>query len=107
MLRILGTGRSLSHHGRGGLDRREMLRVGGLGLAGSLTGGSILPAAKSVPTPGFESTFGRAKNCILLYIYGAWSQLHTLDPKPDAPEEIRGEFGTIASKLSGVRVMSI
>ena len=104
MLRILGTGRSLSHHGRGGLDRREMLRVGGLGLAGSLTGGSILPAAKSVPTPGFESTFGRAKNCILLYIYGAWSQLDTLDPKPDAPEEIRGEFGTIASKLSGVRV---
>ena len=98
MLRILGTGRSLSHHGRGGLDRREMLRVGGLGLAGSLTGGSILPAAKSVPTPGFESTFGRAKNCILLYIYGAWSQLDTLDPKPDAPEAVSYTHLTLPTK---------
>ncbi|MBO09171.1 MAG: hypothetical protein CMJ68_00230 [Planctomycetaceae bacterium] len=104
MLRILGTGRSLTHHGRGGLNRREMLRVGGLGLAGSLAGGSIAPAAKPTAPAGLESTFGRAKNCILLYIYGAWSQLDTFDPKPEAPEEIRGEFGTIDTRLPGVRI---
>jgi hypothetical protein len=68
MLRILGTGRSLTQHVRGGLNRREMLRVGGLGLASSLAGGSIVPAAKPTPPVGMESTFGRAKNCILLYI---------------------------------------
>ena len=104
MLRILGTGRSLTHHGRGGLNRREMLRVGGLGLAGALAGGSIAPAAKPTAPAGLESTFGRAKNCILLYIYGAWSQLDTFDPKPEAPEEIRGEFGTIDTRLPGVRI---
>lgn len=48
--------------------------------------------------------FGRAKRCLLLYIYGAWSQLDTFDPKPDTPEEIRGEFSAIDSALSGVRV---
>ena len=48
--------------------------------------------------------FGRAKRCLVLYIYGAWSQLDTFDPKPSAPEEIRGEFAPIASSLPGTLV---
>jgi hypothetical protein len=40
----------------------------------------------------------------VLYIYGAWSQLDTFDPKPLAPVEIRGEFGAIDSSLAGVQV---
>ena len=32
------------------------------------------------------------------------SQLETFDPKPDAPEEIRGTFGTIETALPGVRI---
>lgn len=48
--------------------------------------------------------FGRAKRCLVLYIYGAWSQLDTFDPKPDAPEEIRGEFSAIDSCLPGIHV---
>ena len=103
MLRILGPGRNLTGGQPGRLNRREMMRIGGMGLAGSLAGTDSLSAAPS-PDKGLETTFGRAKNCILLYIYGAWSQLDTLDPKPEAPEEIRGEFGTIASRLPGVRV---
>jgi hypothetical protein len=46
----------------------------------------------------------RAKNVILLFLYGAASQLDTLDPKPEAPQDIRGPFGTIATRLPGVRV---
>ena len=48
--------------------------------------------------------FGRAKRCLVLYIYGAWSQLDTFDPKPDAPREIRGDFGSIATSVPGVHV---
>jgi hypothetical protein len=39
---------------------------------------------------------------IVLYLYGAPSQLDTLDPKPDAPAEIRGEFRPIATSIPGV-----
>ena len=82
------------------LDRREMLRVGGLSLAGlSLP---LLLQNTVQAKPGGRS-FGKAKNCILLYLSGAPSQLDTFDPKPDAPEDIRGEFKTIATAVTGVR----
>ena len=48
-------------------------------------------------------SFGKAKNCILLYLSGAPSQLDTFDPKPDAPDDIRGEFSTIPTTVPGVR----
>ena len=84
-----------------GLNRREMLRVGGLALAG-ITLPSLLranPVASGTKPP----SFGKAKNCIILYLSGGPAQLDTFDPKPDAPEDIRGEFKTIQTSLSGVR----
>ena len=48
--------------------------------------------------------FGQAKSCILLFLYGSPSQLETFDPKPDAPAEIRGEFGCIPSSVPGLDV---
>ena len=90
--------------GPGRLNRRELLlRVGGLSLTGlslpllldrSAGRGGRQPPARS---------FGKAKNCILLYLSGAPSQLDTFDPKPDAPDDIRGEFSTIPTSLPGVR----
>jgi hypothetical protein len=41
---------------------------------------------------------------ILAFCTGGISQLDTFDPKPNAPVEVRGEFGTIATALPGVRV---
>ena len=89
------------------LNRRElMLRVGGLSLAGlalpSLLNRPAL-AADAVKAANKAKSFGKAKNCILLYLSGAPSQLDTFDPKPDAPDDIRGEFGTIATSVTGVR----
>jgi Protein of unknown function (DUF1501) len=54
-----------------------------------------------------ERSFGRAKACILLHLYGAPSQLETVDPKPDAPVEIRGELRSIPSTLPGLQVCEI
>jgi hypothetical protein len=48
--------------------------------------------------------FGKAKSCILLYLYGSPSQLETFDTKPTAPVEVRGELGTIRSSLPGADV---
>ena len=44
------------------------------------------------------------RSCILIFYYGGPSHLDTFDPKPLAPAEVRGEFGTIASSLPGLVV---
>src|SRR2546423_10998115 len=83
------------------LDRRELLRVGGLAL-----GGLALPTLLQASTPNTAKkgkSFGQAKRCIILYLSGGPAQLDTFDPKPDSPDDIRGPFSTIQTKLPGVR----
>ncbi len=105
MLSIMGSPKRLCS----GWTRREMLRAGGLSLLGiSLPDYLRLsqPAAQAKPSP-LHRSFGRAKACILLYLYGAPSQLETFDMKPDAPVEIRGEFKPIRSRLPGLDVCEL
>jgi hypothetical protein len=105
MLRILGSPKRLCN----GWTRREMLRAGGLSLLGiSLADYLRLsePAAQARPSR-LHGSFGQAKTCILLYLYGAPSQLETFDMKPDAPVEIRGEFKPIRSRLPGLDVCEL
>jgi len=83
-----------------GLSRRELLRIGGLSL-GSLSLPGLL--ASQSAAAGASRSFGRAKNCILLFLSGGASHHDTFDPKPGAPAEIRGEFDTIATALPGIR----
>ncbi len=77
--------------------RREFFKAAGLtGLGLGLP--SALHALPARP-PG-----GPIHSCILIFFYGGPSQLDSLDPKPDAPAEVRGEYGTIATAVPGVRV---
>jgi hypothetical protein len=78
-----------------GGTRRDWLRVGGLGAFG-LTLPRLLQARENTPR--------RPKACILLFLLGAPPQQETWDPKPDAPAEIRGDLGTIATATPGLRV---
>lgn len=102
MLRILGSPKTLCH----GLTRREMLQVGSLATLGlSLPDFWRRRSLQAAPRrPSGLPGFGKAKSCILLFLYGSPSQLETFDVKPDAPPEIRGEFGTIPSSIPGYRV---
>ncbi len=98
MLRILGSPLRL----HSGCTRRELLRVGGLGLCGlGLADYFRLTATGAAPARHLLPGFGKARSCILLYLYGAPSQIETFDPKPDAPEEVRGTFRSIRSSLPG------
>jgi len=86
------------------IPRREMLRIGGLGVSGLSLAGlmdhtSRADERQSVSRPG---SFGAAKNCIVLFQSGGAAHLDTYDPKPDAPEDVRGDFGTIQTVLPGV-----
>jgi hypothetical protein len=78
-------------------DRREWLRVGGLGGLGLLTGAARAAPSESAPhtAPGF----GKAKSVLLVFTGGGQSQLDTWDPKPDAPGEIRGAFRAISTSV--------
>src|SRR5437660_12351717 len=91
-----------------GIRRREFLRVGGLGFTGLLWSDWLRArAASSNPTQSRKPaarTFGRAKSCILIFNYGGPSHLDTLDLKPDAPAEIRGEFRPAATSVPGVAI---
>jgi uncharacterized protein DUF1501 len=101
MLRILGTPKRLCD----GLTRRDFLHIGGLGALGLGLGDFFrLSAHASAPK---LSGFGKAKACILLFPYGSPPQHETFDPKPDAPLEVRGEIGSIPSKVPGLRVCEL
>ncbi len=103
MLTVLGSARKLC----GGMTRRDLLRIGGLGLAGmSLADLTRWQTASASQAPRPKS-FGRAKSILLIHLYGSPSQLEFVDPKPDAPVEIRGELGCIPSSLPGLRVCEL
>jgi len=102
MLRILGSARRLCD----GWTRREMLRAGGLSLFG-LPWSSLLhfhDSQAAAPPTSRPSSFGKAKACILLYLYGAPSQLETFDLKPDAPTDVRSQFKPIATSVPGLHI---
>jgi hypothetical protein len=104
MIRVLGGPKRLCD----GLTRRDLLHVGSLGLLGLGMGGTGLPALGSAPgTAPASSTRGKAKSCILLFMYGSPSQIETFDPKPDAPVEVRGELGCIPSSVPGLNVCEL
>jgi hypothetical protein len=89
------------HRSPGGvLTRREWLRVGGLAGLGLLAGKRAPAAAPSRPFPGF----GKAKSVLVVFTSGGQSQIDMWDPKPDAPEEIRGAFHPIATSVSGLQI---
>src|SRR5438132_12996382 len=86
-----------------GLDRREWLRVGGLGAFG-LSLPAFLAGRTSAKPHDEIGAFGKAKSCIILFHLGGPPQHETWDPKPDAPAEIRGEFKPIPSATPGLFV---
>ncbi|MGP0069995.1 MAG: DUF1501 domain-containing protein [Isosphaeraceae bacterium] len=84
-----------------GLTRRDFLHAGSLAALGL-----GLPAMHALADSGAVAR-DRDVNCILLFLMGGPSQLDTWDMKPDAPEEIRGPFRPIATKVPGVQVSEI
>jgi uncharacterized protein (DUF1501 family) len=92
---MLSIGSGVSN-GCTGPTRRDFLRVGGLGALG-LTCPGLNPLAAAAPARGERAV-------ILLMLVGGPSQLETWDPKPDAREEVRGPFRSIATAVPGLRI---
>ncbi len=94
-----------------GPSRREFLRVGGASLLGlTLPGVLKLQSVQAGGTDVEKSSaamrglpgFGKAKNVILMFLQGGPSHIDLWDPKPDAPENIRGLFKPIETRTPGL-----
>ncbi|MFN0130401.1 MAG: DUF1501 domain-containing protein [Verrucomicrobiales bacterium] len=84
-----------------GLARRDFLQFGLRGLLGyGLCDLLRLKAMAADGVAGGAST--RPVNCIMIWLDGGPSHFETFDPKPEAPEDIRGVFKTVATSVPGV-----
>lgn len=82
------------------IGRRELLQVGGLSLLGTGLADLLRLEAQAASSASRRAT---AKAVVFIFQSGGPSQHETFDPKPEAPEGIRGEYGTTQTKLTGVR----
>ena len=78
------------------ITRRDCLQ---LGLGGLVSGGLVGALRASAASPGSRR---QAESCILIWMDGGPTHYETFDPKPEAPQEIRGEFEAIPTRLPGV-----
>ncbi|MFM7072059.1 MAG: DUF1501 domain-containing protein, partial [Planctomycetota bacterium] len=82
------------------VSRRAAVTAGAIGLLGlgmnhreALRAEAIAPARPAT-----------ARSCIYIFLSGGLSQHDSFDPKPDAPDTIRGEFKPIATKTPGLQI---
>lgn len=93
------TCREFRRHARS--SRRSFVKAGVLGAAG-LSLAALLrdEAAAKHPAAGDKG----GNSVILLWMRGGPSHIDMWDPKPNAPAEFRGEFGTMNTRVAGIQL---
>lgn len=86
-----------------GLTRRSLLQAGSISLLGL---GMDQLAALQAQASGTEARQRprTAKSVIYIFLSGGLSQIDSFDMKPEAPEEIRGEFKPIPTRTPGLHI---
>lgn len=85
-------------------DRRRWLQLMTAAAASGFVWRPVHTAAAAtgeIELPAFKTPI---RSCILVFHYGGPSQLETFDPKPNAPAEVRGEYGVIDTAVPGVQI---
>ncbi len=92
------------HRDCDGITRRELLRIGGSAMLGLMLPEFLALEARADKSVASQKTggFGKAKAVILLYLQGGPSHIDIWDPKPDAPDNVRGEFKPIKTNVPGI-----
>ena len=88
------------------LSRRELLRVGALGLSGLSLADLLRLEATAADSehPTSATKAKRPKSVIYVVLNGGPSHIDMWDLKSQAPSEYRGPFSPIATKLPGVQI---
>lgn len=85
---------------------QDLIRVGSrrwflqTGLAG--VGGLTLPTL--LQAKAAQAASSKPKSVILFWLSGGLSHIDSWDPKPDAPVEVRGPFGSMTTNVPGIRI---
>ncbi len=80
-----------------GIDRRSFMRIGGMAM-----GGAALPQLLAAQAGAAERSSHKA--LIMVFLSGGPPHQDMFDLKPDAPEEIRGEFKPISTRVPGIQI---
>ena len=89
-----------------GPSRREFLRLGGLAASG-VTLSNWYAQKVQAAEDQLTTALPKDVNCILCWMIGGPSHVETWDMKPDAPQDVRGEFQSIATNRPGFRVCEL
>src|SRR2546429_2578004 len=87
-----------------GPTRRELLRVGSVGVLGLNLANFFQWKAQGASRLEGARGFNSAKSVIMVFLQGGPSHIDIWDPKPDAPSSIRGEFKPINTNVSGIQI---
>ena len=86
------------------VNRRQALQLATGGYLGLNLGGLLgAQSARAAVTDGLPGE-SKIRSCIVIFYYGGPSHLDTFDMKPDAPQEVRGEFKPISTSVPGIQV---
>ena len=86
-----------------GVPRRDFLRLGLAGLFGSSLPLARLLAAESKASRSND----RGLSVIYVFLKGGLSTIDTLDMKPNAPAEFRGEFDPAPTNVPGLQICDL
>lgn len=78
-------------------DRREALKIGALGMGGLALPNLLRAEQRSGITRSHKAV-------IMIYLVGAPPHQDMYDLKPDAPDDIRGEFQPAATTVPGIQI---
>src|SRR2546425_5970921 len=88
-----------------GPTRRELLRVGSVGVLGlNLANFFQWQKAQAASRLDGARGFNSAKSVIMVFLQGGPSHIDIWAPKPDAPSNVRGEFKPINTNVSGIQL---
>jgi hypothetical protein len=95
------------HTGRAGIShprvpRRTAIQAGGIGLLG--LGMNHVAGLRALARETASPSAASHKAVIFIFLSGGLTQHDSFDPKPDAPDNIRGEFAPISTRTSGIQI---
>ena len=83
------------------VDRRTAIQAGGIGLLG--LGMNHVDGLRAADVTSFQRKQS-ARSVIYIFLSGGLAQHESFDMKPDAPDNIRGDFSPIATKTPGLEI---
>lgn len=98
MLELLGNSTPMCDQ----MSRRAMLRVGALAPLGLSLPAMLAGQARAAPQR--TNSFGSAKRCLLMFMWGGPAHQDLWDLKPEAPANVRGEFSPRATNVPGIQI---